>query len=119
MKNNIAWVFELTLKEGKLEELKKVMAKLSEIAEKEEEGTLNYEWTLSQDGKKCHVYERYIDSEAAVLHLNKLIANNVDKVMALGDITYFIVYGNPSEECRKILDGLGAVYMEFIGGFSR
>ena len=114
MKNNIAWVFELTLKEGKLEELKKVMTELSE-----EEGTLNYEWMLSQDGKKCHVYERYIDSEAAVLHLNKLIANHVDKVMALGDVTYFIVYGNPSEECRKILDRLGAVYMEFIGGFSR
>ena len=47
------------------------------------------------------------------------IAEKEEEGMVLGDVTYFTVYGNPSEECRKILDGLGVVYMEFIGGFSR
>ena len=46
MKNNIVWVFELTLKEGKLEELKRVMTELSDIAKG---GRWNFE--LRMDAK--------------------------------------------------------------------
>jgi quinol monooxygenase YgiN len=33
------------------------------------EGTLNYEWTLAEDGKSIHVYERYKDADATTAHL--------------------------------------------------
>lgn len=42
MNDNISWVFELTLKNGKLDELKNVMTEISENTYKEEPQTLNY-----------------------------------------------------------------------------
>lgn len=119
MNDNISWVFELTLKNGKLDELKNVMTEISENTYKEEPQTLNYEWSISEDEKKCHIYERYANSDAAILHLQKFINQNASKVMALGDATYFVVYGNPSTQCKEILDKLGATYMKPIGGFTR
>jgi hypothetical protein len=37
--------------------------------------------------------------------------------MALGSVTRFIVYGNPNNDVKKALEGVGAVYMPTIGGF--
>ena len=39
--------------------------------------------------------------------------------MALAAVTGFVVYGTPSAEARKILDGFGAVYMTPFDGFTR
>ena len=117
MNGNIVWILELTVKEGKLEELKKVSGELSSYAKENEPGTLVYEWMINENGKKCHIYERYVDSEAAVIHLEKLLGNGIEKVLAVGDPASLVVYGNPSQKAKEILNGLGAVYMEPIGGF--
>jgi len=39
--------------------------------------------------------------------------------METGDATSFIVYGNPNDDVKKILDCFDAVYMAPIGGFVR
>jgi quinol monooxygenase YgiN len=36
---------------------------------KAEPGALNYEWFISEDGTSCHIYERYADSAAAMVHM--------------------------------------------------
>lgn len=119
MNTDIYWVFELTLKAGRLDDLKRVMRELVEKTKAGEPKTLAYHWTLSADEKKCHIYEHYQDSEAAVSHLKSFLANHASKLMETGDATSFIVYGNPSAEARSILDGLAAVYMSPLEGFFR
>jgi quinol monooxygenase YgiN len=119
MNDNIFWIFELTIKEGHLENLKKLMVELVNSTKENEPGTLAYEWTISDDNTKCHIHERYANSEAALLHLTTFIEKYAGRLMETGDSTGFVVYGNPNEQAKNVLDGFGAIYMAPIGGFIR
>lgn len=119
MNENLFWIFELTLKEGELDNLKVLMEELVSATKENEPNTLAYEWTLSKDEKVCHIHERYTDSEATLIHLKTFIEKYAERLMATGDCTQFVVYGNPSAEAKAVLDGFSPVYMAPIGGFSR
>lgn len=119
MTQNIFWIFEITIKEGQLDNLKRLMLEMVESTEANEQGTMAYEWTISEDNKKCHIHERYVDSEATLTHLATFSSQYAAKLMETGDATSFIVYGNPNNEVKKILNGFSAVYMLPIGGFIR
>jgi hypothetical protein len=81
--------------------------------------TLNYEWTLGEDGKTCHLYERYADSEAMVAHLGSFGKNFAERFLAVVTPTRLGVYGVPSDEAKEALGGFSPVYMTPIGGFAR
>lgn len=78
-----------------------------------------YEWVLSSDENVCHIHERYIDSEATLKHLKTFIEKYSARLMATGDCTSFVVYGNPSSEAKSVLDRFSPEYMVPIGGFIR
>jgi quinol monooxygenase YgiN len=44
-----------------------------EATQKNEAGTLNYEWAISDDRQICHSYERFQDSAAAMAHMEVLV----------------------------------------------
>lgn len=119
MTQNIFWIFELTIKEGQIDNLKKLMFEMVEATKANEQGTMAYEWTISEDNKKCHIHERYIDSEATLIHLETFLSQYAARLMETGDATNFGVYGNPSDDLKKALDGFNAKYMVPIGGFFR
>ncbi|NTW72170.1 MAG: antibiotic biosynthesis monooxygenase [Eubacteriaceae bacterium] len=119
MTQNVFWIFELTIKEGQIDNLKKIMLEMVEATKANESGTMAYEWTISEDNKKCHIHERYEDSEATLTHLATFLSQYAARLMETGDATGFVVYGNPNDEVKKILDGFNAVYMVPIGGFIR
>lgn len=119
MNENIFWIFELTVKEGQLENLNRIMKEMVDATKENETGTLAYEWTISDDNSKCHIHERYVNSEATLVHLKTFIETYAARLMEIGDATGFVVYGNPDEETRKVLDGFAAIYMSPIGGFFR
>lgn len=119
MNNNVSWIFELTLTEGTPDDLKKLMPELVESTEKNEPGTLAYEWTLNEDNTICHIHERYLDSDSALTHLKTFTEKFAARLMALGNSTAFVVYGNPSSDLKEALKGFGGTYMSPIGGFAR
>ncbi len=67
----------------------------------------------------CHIYERYADSDAALVHLGNFGAKFAERFLECFEPTSLFVYGEPSDEARAALDGLGAVYLGTVGGFSR
>lgn len=95
------------------------MIELVESAQNNEPGTLAYEWSLSDDNRICHVHERYLDSNAALIHLNTFTEKFGARLMAIGDGTGFVVYGSPSDELKIKLEAFGGKYMSPIGGFMR
>lgn len=119
MNENIFWIFELTLKEGQLNNLKALMEELVSATKENEPDTMAYEWTISDDNKICHIHERYADSKATLKHLRTFIEKYSARLMATGDCTNFVVYGNPSTEAKEVLGGFSPVYMTPIGGFIR
>src|SRR5260370_2347381 len=68
-------VIELAINLGRFEDLKTLMADMVEATQKNEVGTLNYEWAISDDHQVCHAYERYRDSAAFRTHLESFGAN--------------------------------------------
>jgi len=118
MTNNVYWVLEFAINPGRFNDLKTLMADQVEVT-KNEVGTLNYEWAISDDQQVCHVYERYQDSAAAVTHLKSFAANFAARFAKVGKFTRLVVYGGPSAQVKDALAGLSPVYMAPFGGFRR
>jgi len=119
MDKHVSWIFELSVDDGELGNLKELMKEMVASVEADEPGTLAYEWSLSGDGKQCHTHEKYRDSAATVAHLTSFKANYAGRLMSMGVATRFVVYGNPDSAVREALEGFGAVYMSPLGGFVR
>ena len=119
MSDNIHWVLELDIKDGELDNFKGVMKDMVDGTRADEPGALNYEWFISGDGKQCHIYERYADSAATMVHLGNFGEKFAERFLAISTPTRLMVYGDPSAEVRAAMAGFGAVHMEQIGGFKR
>lgn len=119
MSDNVHWIVEIEIKPGELENFKALAGEAAAATKANEPDTLNYEWFITEDQTTCHIYERYADSAATMKHLESFGKQFADTYAALTEPKRFTVYGNPSTELRKILDGFGAEFMEQIGGFAR
>jgi quinol monooxygenase YgiN len=108
----------MSVRDGKLSDARVLMNEMVASTQLEP-GTQTYEWFLSEDGKTCHINERYADSEAALVHLGNFGAKFVDRFLACFEPTSLFVYGEPSAEARAALDGFGATYLGWLGGFNR
>ena len=117
MSEIIYWVLVLKIHDGQTAAFKALSAELI-ASSQNEPGTLNYEWSLSEDGTSSHIYERYVNSAAIKAH----IANNGDQVgrlFAMASPISMVIYGSPDDEVRRDLAGLNPVYMVPLGGFGR
>ena len=118
MDGQVSWVVEVAVRPGALDSLKDLMEELVAGA-RAEPGTLCYEWYVSDDDGTIHVYERYADSEATIVHNRAFAERGAERFLAAVEPTRFTVYGNPSAAARAVLDGFGATYLDAWGGFSR
>lgn len=119
MSSHIYWVLETVIREGKLDELKALMREMVDATKANEPGTLNYEWTISEDGARCTLFERYADSAAAMKHAAAFMKNFAGRFVGCLDVKKMTVHGNPSAELRQALGAQGAFFMQPFGGFSR
>ncbi len=80
---------------------------------------MNYEWFINQDGTTCHVYERYADSNATMVHIGTFGEKFAERILAITKPQRLTVYDDPDAAVRDALAGFGAVHMTQIGGFTR
>lgn len=118
MSKHISWHVELQLKPGQLDAFRALTGEMVE-ATKSEVGALIYERFISDDSHYVHVFERYLDSSAAVAHLLRFGKMYGDKFAKMVDRKRFTVLGTPTRELKEILDPLGATYVAPLAGFSR
>lgn len=118
MANTVSWNLQLAIRDGYLDDARELMNQMVS-ATLEEPGTQVYEWFLSEDDKICHINERYADSDAVMAHLGNFGSRFADRFLACFEPVSFSVYGEPSAEARAALDGLGAAYFGWFGGFNR
>lgn len=118
MSNVVSWSLQMSVREGCLDDAKALVPEMVEATSREP-GALIYEYFLNDDGTACHIYERYVDSEAVMAHLGNFGANFADRFMACFEPTSLSVYGPASDEVRGALDAFGASYFGTLSGFSR
>ena len=126
MSDNVFFIVELEVKPGQADDLRSVMREMANLTRTDEPGTLNYDWFLTEDGTACHIYERYADSAAAVVHSATFPAELGQRSQAFLP-TRLTAYGTITEEIRQkriepllaVLPGLPVVYLDPFGGFAR
>jgi quinol monooxygenase YgiN len=118
MSNDISWHVELQVKAGQLEALCALTDEMVEST-KNEPGALTYERYMSHDRRIVHVFERYVDANAAVAHLTAFGKAYGERFGKMVDRKRFTVFGSPTNELKEILDPLGATYATALAGFSR
>ncbi|MZR32126.1 putative quinol monooxygenase [Sneathiella litorea] len=119
MSGHVYWIFELEIKDGKHEDFEKLMHEMVAATKADEPGALNYEWSVSEDNKTCHILERFESSDATLIHMGNFGSKFAARFMSVLTPQKVTVYGDPSEKVLKGLSQLGAVRMPSIGGFSR
>lgn len=118
MSDQVAWHVELSVRPGQIEQLEALTAEMV-ASTRNEPGALCFERFVSDDRQTVHLYERYLDSTAAVEHLQTFQQTFAARFAALVERREFHVFGSPSSQLREQLSGYGAKFFELLDGFSR
>jgi quinol monooxygenase YgiN len=118
MADDLYWVFTLNVRPGKFSEFRSLVADIV-AASREEPGTLAYQYSVSADETTVHIFERYRDSDAFVVHVEETFARYAERFLQLVTIASLVVYGDPNASARKALDSFNARYMTLFDGFAR
>lgn len=118
MREDIYWVCAFDIKPDRFVEFMQLVGPLV-AATRQEPGALAYEYSVSGGHKTIHIIEHYRDSDAVVSHVQQTFEKFAERFLALATLTSFVLYGTPSPEARKIVDGFGAAYMIPFEGFTR
>jgi quinol monooxygenase YgiN len=70
--NEIQGIGRLKIRDGKLEEFKRVASQFVQVVRAKDNGTLQYELYFNEDQSECLVLERYRDVESLVEHHNNV-----------------------------------------------
>ncbi len=119
MNQQVAWILQLSIKEGQYDNMIALMDQMVAATQANEPGTLSYKWSVSEDKTVCHLYERYADSAAAMVHMGSFGSKFMKRFFSLMRPTGIFVYGSPNDELQGALAGLKPLYMGSIGGFTR
>jgi len=114
--DEVAWRAELEVKSDQVASLLALTDKMVQAASLEI-GCLSYQRFISPDGKSVHVYERYLNSGAALAHLKGFFEKFAASFAAMVDRKTFTVYGAPDSELRKMLDQFSPQYLRPFGNF--
>jgi quinol monooxygenase YgiN len=118
MSDQISWHVELRVKPDQLDAFRALTSEMVEST-RSEVGTLIYERFISDDCQVVHVFERYVDSASAVMHLIAFGKTYGERFGKMVERKRFTVFGTPTLELKRILDPLGATYASLFSGFSR
>ncbi|MGD2071829.1 MAG: antibiotic biosynthesis monooxygenase [Gemmatimonadota bacterium] len=116
MSDVVSRTLPLAVREGRLEDCRSLMHEMVEST-RAEDGALANEWYLTEDGTECELYERYADSPAVLANLGTFRDRFAERFLSCVAPTRLHVYGDPTQEARAVLDGLGAAYLGWFGGF--
>lgn len=116
MFKNFGWIVEAKLNEGKLEDFKKVMKSQIKRA-RTEEGTLNYQYYISDEGDIL-VYERFEDLESAEIHIENW-NDHAEAWIAAATPTRMVHLGDMPKEMRDKHAALAPLWLKPLGGFQR
>jgi quinol monooxygenase YgiN len=116
---NVAWLFELGVKDGREADLRALMAEMVDATRADEPRTLDYEWYLSEDGRRCHLWERYADAAAAMVHLGTFGRRFMARFFDVLTPERMTLYGAADDAVRGAVAQLAPVVMARAAGFNR
>jgi quinol monooxygenase YgiN len=112
----ISWWVELIVRPGCLDVFEALTGEMV-ASTRAESGVLAYQRFISEDRQIVYVHECYENSDAAAAHLVKFAATFGERYGRLVTRNRFVVFGDPNEALRTLLDRYGATYHRPFGAF--
>lgn len=119
MSGQVWWILELDIQPGRENHLRNLATEMIQATKTNEPGTLDYQWSIRADGKRCHIFERYADSAAVLAHVATFSEKFAGPFLEILSPVRFVVYGSPSPDVRNALVDFRPAFMETVSGFSR
>ena len=110
----VSWWVELAIRPGRLDDFEKLTGEMV-AATRTESGVLSYQRFISDDRQTVYAHERYESSNAAAAHLRKFVVAFGARYESMVERKHFIVFGDPSEELKGLLDIYGATFHKPFG----
>lgn len=107
----------LVIREGKLEEFKRLVAEATEVVRTKDPGTIEYNVYLNAEGTEAFVHERFRDSAAGMAHsanIGSLMQAFLDVARITGEVC-----GNPNPQLREALEAGGVKVYTPLQSLSR
>ena len=102
----VYWVFTVTV--DQMDKFTPLIPKLVAATEKEP-GALQFEFNIGDDQKTVDIFERYMDSKAALYHQTESFGPFSKEFFAAAKLTRWVIYGTPSDEFRKANEGFRSI----------
>jgi quinol monooxygenase YgiN len=101
--NEIQGIGRLKIRDGKLEEFKRVASQFMQVVRAKDNGTLQYELYFNEDQSECLVLERYRDVQSLLEHQHNVggLMDSLRKTCTGSSE----VCGTPTPELLKALNG--------------
>jgi quinol monooxygenase YgiN len=120
MSENIHIRAEFIIEKDNVEQYKLLIREMSNYVEINEPSTLVYQFYLNGDGTKCMVHETYVDSNAVLSHNDSTASKTIlPRIFNIAKLNTIDVYGNPSNELKKLLASFNSQIFNLYTGFSR
>jgi len=110
-------IFHCSIEPGNFPALEKLAGELVEKSNLEPD-TLTYEFVVNAARTEVHIIERY-RGDGFIPHARITFAPYAKLFLELVKVEKLFVYGDPSPDAKKMLDGFGAIYFESLAGFTR
>jgi quinol monooxygenase YgiN len=120
MSENIHIRAEFIIEKDNVEQYQKLIREMSNVVETNEPSTLVYQFYLNGDGTKCMVHETYVDSKAVLSHNDSTASKTIlPRIFNIAKLNTLDVYGNPSNELKKLLASFNSQIFSLYTGFTR
>lgn len=118
MKDQIQYLVEFTIADGKTEEFKTLIHSIIEKVKKNEPGMDSYQLFYNIGETKSYMLERFPNSAGVMAHLAH-VGPMLPELLELAPITRFEIFGNVSKEVAEAVESLGATTYSYLDGFNR
>ena len=126
MAQGVDTTLHVTIKEGKIEEFKRLVEDMGKAVENNEPGAKRYQFYLNDDETQCVPNESYINLEAIRAHVTGVAFLTIfPKIFNICKIDRFEVFVDMKERkllkefLMKALAHMGGLNYHFLAGFSR
>jgi quinol monooxygenase YgiN len=116
LSEQVYWVFTVSV--DRMDKFKPLIPKLVAATEKEP-GALQFEFNIGDDQKTVDIFERYMDSKAALFHQAESFGPFSKEFFTAAKLTRWVIYGAPSDEFKKANADFHPIYMTAFDGFVR
>ena len=116
----VGFVIELSINKGSnVEEVKILLKQLTEFMRTNEQEAYDYGYYISEDGKRITLIEKYLNSQAAILHADNFEGgSNMKPFMDSFTIESFVLIGNSSKALQDRIKAYGVKPRKLIGGWT-